>query len=144
MKKGISPLIAEVLLIGFTVAVASIIILWVTGFTKTSTKTISSQAETQMACIHAGIDFYGNVIYNQTSQTLSGYLQNTGNIPLGNISFQVLYDNGTVQNFQNYLLEILPTNVASFSLTGISSNLNMIYVSTNCTNPPVTTKISGK
>jgi flagellin-like protein len=143
MKKGISPLIAEVLLIGFTVAVASIIILWVTGFTKTSTKTISSQAETQMACTYAGIDFYGSVTYNSTSGTLFGYLRNTGNIPLGNISFQVLYDNGTIQNFQNYLSEILPTNVASFSLTGISSNLNMIYVSTNCTNPPVAAKISA-
>jgi flagellin-like protein len=143
MKKGISPLIAEVLLIGFTVAVASIVILWATSFTKTSTKTISSQAETQMACTYAGIDFYGSVTYNSTLGILFGYLRNTGNVPLGNISFQVLYDNGTIQNFQNYLSEILPTNVASFSLTGISSNLNMIYVSTNCTNPPVTAKILG-
>jgi len=38
---------------------------------------------------------------------------------------------------------ILPSNIASFYFSGVSSNLNMIYVSTNCTNPPVTAKISG-
>jgi len=143
MRKGISPLIAEVLLIGFTVTVASIIILWVTGFTRTSTKTISSQAETQMACTYAGIDFYGSVTYNQTSGTLFGYLRNTGNVPLGNISFQIVYNNGTVDSRLLNVDAILPSNIASFYFSGVSSNLNMIYVSTNCTNPPVTAKISG-
>ncbi|MGC9059146.1 MAG: archaellin/type IV pilin N-terminal domain-containing protein [Candidatus Aenigmatarchaeota archaeon] len=143
MLKGISPLIAEVLLIGFTVAVASIVILWVTGFTKSSTKTIGSQAETQMACTYGGIEFYSDVIYNSSSSILSGYLRNTGNIPLGNISFQVTYNNGTISSFSNQISEILPNNIASFSLSGISSNYDTIYVSTNCTNPPVSTKISA-
>jgi len=142
MRKGISPLIAEVLLIGFTVTVASIVILWVTGFTRTSTKTISSQAETQLACTYGGIDFYGTVNYNSTSQALFGYLKNTGNVPLGNINFQIVYSNGTIDS--RPLDEVLaPTNIISFYFTGISSNIDSIHVSTNCTNPPVTTKISA-
>ncbi len=144
MNKGISPFIAEVLLIGFTVAIASIVILWFTGFTKTSTKTISEQANIQMVCTYAGIDFYGNVIYNQSSGIVSGYLRNTGNVPLGGISFQVLYDNGTVQNFPEKIAEILPANLASFTLEDISSNFKMIYVSTNCTNPAKGSKISSE
>lgn len=143
MWKGISPLIAEVLLIGFTVAVASIIIVWVTSFTKTSTREIGSQAETQMSCTYGGIEFYDTVTYNSSSSILSGYLRNTGNIPLGNISFQILYANGTIQNFNNQIAEILPNNLASFSLSGVSPDFNMIYVSTNCTNPPVSAKISS-
>jgi hypothetical protein len=143
MKKGISPLIAEVLLIGFTIGVAAIVILWATGFTKTSTKTIGSQAETQMSCTYAGIDFYGKVTYNQTSKIIFGYIRNTGNSPLGNISFQVLYNNGSVQSFNNYIDQILQSNIAPFSLSNVSSNFNIVYVSTNCTNPPVTSSISS-
>jgi len=143
MRKGISPLIAEVLLIGFTVTVASIVILWVTGFTRTSTKTISSQAETQLACTYGGIDFYGTVTYNSTSQTLFGYLKNTGNVPLGNINFQIVYDNGTIDS--RFLdVALIPTNITSFYFTDISSNIDLIHVSTNCTNPPVTTKNISK
>jgi len=142
MKKGISPLIAEVLLIGFTVAVASIVILWVTGFTRTSTKTITIQAETQLSCTYGGVDFYGNVIYNLTSQTLSGYLKNTGNIPLANITFQIIYTNGTIST-NSLNIELLPTNIASFNFANVSSNIDTVYVTTNCTNPPVTTRISA-
>jgi flagellin-like protein len=142
VKKGISPLIAEVLLIGFTIAVAAIVILWATGFTRTSTKTIGTQAETQIACTYAGIDFYGSVTYNSTSKLLFGYLRNTGNVPLGNISFQILYNNGT--ETRNLLIDVLlPSNLASFYFDNIQPNINLIYVSTNCTNPPITAKISS-
>ena len=142
MKKGITPLIAEVLLIGLTVTIASIIILWVTGFTRTSTKTITSQAETQLACTYGGIGFYGTVNYNSTSQALFGYLKNTGNVPLGNISFQIIYRNGTIDS-RSIDVELAPANIISFYFIDISSNIDLIHVSTNCTNPLVSTKISA-
>jgi len=140
MRKGISPLIAEVLLIGFTVAVASLVILWATGFTRTTTSKIGSQAEIQAVCMNAGIDFFGTVIYNTSSQILSGYVKNTGNVPLGNISFQVIYST-SISNFPNQISELLPQNIQYFSLSGITPNFNTLYVSTNCTNPPATAKI---
>jgi flagellin-like protein len=47
--KAISPMIATVLLIGFTIAVGAILSLWFTTFTRTQTATITGSA----AC-HAG------------------------------------------------------------------------------------------
>ena len=142
MKKGISPLIAEVLLIGFTVAVASIVILWATSFTRTSTSTIGNQANVQTICMSAGIDFYGTITYNSTSRTLSGYVRNTGNVPLGNISFQVIYPT-TTTNFPNQISELLPQNVASFSLPNVDQGFNSLIVYTNCSSVQGTTKIDS-
>ncbi|MBU2638386.1 MAG: hypothetical protein KJ955_05405 [Nanoarchaeota archaeon] len=49
-KKGISPLIATVLIIGFTVALAAIIMTWGTSFSKSMQKTTESTTEEQLAC----------------------------------------------------------------------------------------------
>jgi len=49
-KKGISPLIATVLIIGFTVALAAIIITWSTGFTKKMQATTEETANIQVVC----------------------------------------------------------------------------------------------
>jgi flagellin-like protein len=142
MKKGISPLIAEVLLIGFTVAVASIVILWGTSFTRTTTSNIGNQANVQTICMNSGIDFYGTITYNSTSQTISGYVRNTGNVPLGNISFQVIYPN-SVMSFPNQISELLPQNVAYFSLSTLASGFTSLIVLTNCSGVQSPTKIDS-
>ncbi len=50
LKKGISPLIATVLIIGFTVALAAVILTWGTSFTKQIAKGTEETTETQLAC----------------------------------------------------------------------------------------------
>lgn len=49
-KKGISPLIATVLIIGFTVALAAIIMTWGTTFSKGMQKASEEQANIEMIC----------------------------------------------------------------------------------------------
>ena len=49
-KKGISPLIATVLIIGFTVALATVIMTWGTKFTKDIQESTSSSANANMVC----------------------------------------------------------------------------------------------
>lgn len=49
-KKGISPLIATVLVIGFTVALAAVILTWGTTFTKSIAKGTEETTEIQLAC----------------------------------------------------------------------------------------------
>jgi len=44
MKKAISPMIATVLLIGFTIAVGAILSIWFTTFTRTQTTAVSGAA----------------------------------------------------------------------------------------------------
>lgn len=48
--KGISPLIASVLLIGFTVAIAGIISIWLATLTKTQTSIVEELGEKQAKC----------------------------------------------------------------------------------------------
>src|SRR3989338_8865241 len=49
-KKGISPLIATVLLIGFTVALAAIIMTWGTTFTRNIQKSTSQSTTSNVVC----------------------------------------------------------------------------------------------
>lgn len=49
-NKGISPLIATVLLIGFTVALAAIIMTWGTDFIRGTTSDVDKQRQTAMLC----------------------------------------------------------------------------------------------
>lgn len=48
--KGLSPLIAAVLLIAFTVAVGGVISIWLTTFSKTVTSEVESATEYQTKC----------------------------------------------------------------------------------------------
>ncbi|MBU4502977.1 MAG: hypothetical protein KKA79_10365 [Nanoarchaeota archaeon] len=49
-KKGISPLIATVLILGFTVALAAIIMTWGTDFTKRMQESTEETSTTQITC----------------------------------------------------------------------------------------------
>lgn len=49
-KKGITPLIATVLLIGFTVALAAIIMTWGTEFIRGTTDNVDKQRDTALLC----------------------------------------------------------------------------------------------
>lgn len=93
--KAISPLIATVLLIAFTMSVAAIIVSWATGFEKTQTSYVGEKGEKQIKCTYADMDIRkDNVKYNFTP----GYIWvnltmfNRGSENLYNFSFFVITD----------------------------------------------------
>ena len=53
MRKGISPLIASVLLVAFTMAVAAILVVWITGFTQEQTGTVGERGTKQAKCAYS-------------------------------------------------------------------------------------------
>jgi len=55
-RKGISPMIAIVLLIAFTVAVGGILSIWLTTLTSTQTTTTGSAAEKQVLCARSVLE----------------------------------------------------------------------------------------
>ncbi len=64
MAKGISPLVAVVLLIAITVAVGGILSIWLSGYTTRMTETVGSQTEAieaQIKCAQSILE--PNVIY---------------------------------------------------------------------------------
>jgi len=143
--KAISPLVASVLLIAITVAVSGLVGLWFTSFTRTSTGTVSREAEMQIACNSASMSF-SNVCYDSQSKQLKGYITNTGIVNLGNISLQLIYDNTTSKLFYLYYaggdviasetccgnLTMRPQEMFPFSIPS-DSNYYILRVISNCT-----------
>lgn len=140
--KGISALIATVLLIAFTVGTAGIISVWLTGFTKEQTGTIGDQASTSVLCSYGGINLR-NLRFNGTTGLLNGSIENTGTIVLGSISLQILYTNASDQknplckvgsqsvNCSTANLTLSAREMSSFSVS-IASNYDKIRTYTNC------------
>jgi flagellin-like protein len=78
-SKAISPMIATILLIAFTVAVGGIISVWLTTYTRTAQTAVSGATEAQIKC--AGIT---PNIYRVTQTAV--FLMNSGSQELTNIT----------------------------------------------------------
>jgi len=81
-KKGISPLIATVLILGFTVALAAIIMVWGQRFTQTMQKQTEETSTTQITCA-TDVDFKIKDVCKST--TPAGYkvvIENNGKLKL--------------------------------------------------------------
>lgn len=125
--KGVSPLIATILLIAFTLSVAGIVSIWLTGFARTSTETVGKESSTQLICSYGGIALSSLKFSNNR---LSGSIENTRTIILGNITIQVLYTNASSQTEKLYV-SLTPREKYSFNIS-ISNNYDKIRVITNC------------
>lgn len=143
--KGISPMIATVLLIAFTVGVGGIISVWITGFAQTSTKIVKNDGESQITCANGNIAL-SNLKYCSTTNNVSGIVKNNGRISLGNITLQIVFSNGSLMSHAlndtglggsstgNYLV-LKAGQIFSFNVTmggGSSGLYDKLWVYTNC------------
>ena len=76
MSKAISPMIATVLLIAFTVAVGGILSLWLTGLMTTTTSSVENTTTDQIKCASTWINVIsvtptGVIIVNRGAQTIT-------------------------------------------------------------------------
>ncbi len=55
MQKGLSPLIATVLLIAFTIAVAGLVSNFLIGFSETQTEETTDRASQDISCAYSGL-----------------------------------------------------------------------------------------
>ena len=75
-KKGLSPLIASVLLIVFTIGISAIIITWMNTYTKEMTYDANKDTSTIVDCTNTNIDIDGTYII--TSDDVKTIARNTG------------------------------------------------------------------
>lgn len=142
--KGISPLIATVLLIAFTVAVAGLLSSWLMSFTKSSSEIVSRQSNTQLVCSYGGIAL-SNLKYSSSCNCMNGTIENTQTISLGNITIQTIYSNQSTITTKLCVygsaakdcgvanISLQPRESVSFSINS-SSDYQTIRVYTNCSN----------
>lgn len=117
-RKGVSPLIAAVLLIGFTMAVAGIITAWVTTFTEEQTSTLGNQSEQLVGCSYAGMDVQDVTFDSANSQT-DFNVENTGTVDFNNVSV-VSFLGASIQS-RTYLGNIEAGEVTSGTLSDTST-----------------------
>ena len=139
--KGISPFIAVILLIGFTVGVAGIISVWLTGYTRTTSDIVSNESTTKIKCTYGGVSLK-NLKYG--AGNISGKIENTGTITVERLQIQTLFKNATSIknalcgttaapfNCSNANLSIAPREAASFNISIGGSNYDDIRVITHC------------
>lgn len=130
MLKGISPLVAAVLLIAVTMAIAGALSFWASSFVRTQTirfenTTVSSECNFN--------DFeVDSCSYNGTSARGTIILINIGQYSLRNISLNFIYPNGTVATAV-YTTDLPVGSIVPYSFNA-SSGFSKIVIRTHCPN----------
>ena len=131
MQKGLSPLVATVLLIAVTMTTAGIIAYWASSFTRAGLPSKNKTSSLE-SCTGADFSIYYQT-YNSTTKNLVLVLQNTGqaDLSLTNVSF--LYPDGTLDS--KVLNSVLPQgSLKSFTITNVTSGYKSYTIFTNCPN----------
>ncbi len=77
-RKGVSPLIAAVLLIAFTMAVAAILTAWIAGFTQEH-KDKSEEFDRKISCAYSNIELDRDYAkWDHVNKIFYGFVSNTG------------------------------------------------------------------
>ncbi len=96
-RKGISPLIASVLLVVFTVAIAALIVGWLSTYTRETTSVVSISGKNVIDCMKVTLDI--DTVYltvNSTgSDTIRAVVTNKGQVAINIVSAIAYSSEGT-------------------------------------------------
>lgn len=130
--KGISPLIAAVLLIAVTMTLAGVLAYWASTFVQAGLESSSNQT------IATQCNFGNFVIdacsYDSAGQRVTFILDNVGTVDLYNITVFVIYPDNNVTAAPASGGTIGSGTLKSFSAAGIAPGFNNIRVRTQCPN----------
>lgn len=142
-KKAISPLIATVLLIAFTMTIAVLIQNFFTGFFSAQQSSTTDKSTATLNCAYARLKI-NSISYNGTSTTLKTRItnenQNSKDGALANITFSVIMRDGSSNAYGascNCADESLyPGDTKIYSNVSVAGgcNITSVYVSSNCPN----------
>ncbi len=116
-KKGISTLIASVLIIGFTVALAAVIIAWSTSFVTEQTDIVDEETTLQIGFANLDMKLV-SVGYELSDIVVT--VENTGSVPIENL---IVRSNGEVTYLDLVTLgEVIgPLGIGEYSIGGTNA-----------------------
>jgi len=135
MKKGISTLVATVLLLAFTISIGIVTLTWFSTFARNATTKIENRTSQKIDCSFGAISMR-NVCLNNTN--LTGFIENTGSIELKDIKIKILYSNGSSLSYNYTQLGfeeniLFPGNKKYFKIyVGNTDEILLISLTTNC------------
>lgn len=128
MRKGVSPLIASVILIAITMAVAVILANWVTSYTKGTIERLPT-------CTGGRVDFVTADYPKYQDGKLVAAVQATY-VDLSRFTVDVIYTNGTAKTFSDTQALVLSSGstgtVVSPVIAASKSELTQARIGTNC------------
>ncbi len=116
-KKGISPLIATVLLIGFTVALAGVVITWGGGFVDRITTGTEERTEVTLACTSELRFNIARVVCADAAGVGKVTIENKGNIKIEEIKLRFFNDVDEITGDQITLGSVDKFEIKPLSLT---------------------------
>lgn len=131
-KKGVSPLIASVLLIAFTMAIAAVLTAWITKFTaekQEQSAVFEEKFKCSGASIKADTDF---AVYSDVANTFSVKLKNTGAIPVNVSEAKIWYDTSTIPESHAINAIIADGAQDTIALVTVTDSPKTIKFETSC------------
>jgi len=140
-SKGISPLIAAVLLIAFTVSISMIVMGWFGTFTRTTTTNITETSKTAVSCATASIEI-DHVYVDNTANITKFVVENTGQV---NLTVNALIVNTTggmcINNSDTPVGAGKMATISMSNCTGITNTtFSKALVTTSC--PGITDEVT--
>jgi flagellin-like protein len=126
-KKGISPLISTVLLIGFAVALAAIVFTWGQSFTKETAERTQQSTRTALIC-STELDFDISNVKCTSGVLENVQITNKGNIEIRALKFRVKNANGDVKiyDFNSVDDRLEPFGIKTYSTAFDVSDPEMV------------------
>lgn len=126
--KGISPIVAAVLLIAITMTIAGVLAYWSSTFV---TQRLPGLNETNARCDLAQFEFL-SCRYNGTSQVIIFSLNNVKKVDLTDLTAYIEYSNGTVSSGVSLNQSLPSATIRSYSISGVSSDFSNLLIKTSC------------
>ncbi|MEM5801151.1 MAG: hypothetical protein QW350_02400 [Candidatus Aenigmatarchaeota archaeon] len=132
MNKGLSPIVASVILIATTMAIAGILSFWAGSFVEKKIGE-SESTTTEIECLKSKFNLFTPCRYNQTKKEISFYLDNQSPHDIILDGLYVFYPNN---NLRSYKLSIkVPANQPfPFNQSGIEPGFISFQLRTTCPN----------
>lgn len=124
MRKGISPLIAVIMLIAFTMIVAGILAGWATQFVTQSRSELQFCGRAQLLIQRA--------YYDDVTQDLTLNLFNTGDVPLRGFAVRLNYENGSVESIKFESLNISYQDIETVTVLTDTTLQQVVVQSLQC------------
>ena len=119
MRKGISPLIAAVILIAFVVAVAGIASTFFSGFTKQQQVQVQEKGESTVECALAVVSIDPDTVSNTSVTNVRFVLENTGTVDLTGLKVVTFNATATVTDSTPTPTTISKSDIVTMSADSI-------------------------
>ena len=138
--KGLSELIAVVLIIAFVVAVAAIVATFSTGFTRGQITKVQREGGETVDCTSAAVEIVEDSV-SKSGSTLYVTVKNTGRLDLGDVD--IVFRNTSGSAFETYEsnTSMASGTIRTIQITGFINPVDRVIATTDC--PGITDTVNN-